>query len=427
MSQQPQASIPGRNSRWAATLATYRLLNNPRVSPEALQEPAIELTRRQCLERPVVLCVHDLTELKPVHRLSATKLLQHTTLGIDGNDGQVLGILRQHWFDDPKKPQGESRAQRRQRWTRSQVWPEAIQAVAAASGPGRWIHVADREADDFQTFDACQEVGHGFVIRSQHDRCLSGGGHLRQAALKMPVAGQSVIEVGHRSAVGVEAPPGKRRPARAARKAKVTIRFGSLTLEEPRNDPRYHQRRQVYVVYVREEEPPADGGEPIEWLLLTSEPVSSLAEALEVMGWYCRRWLIEEFHKAQKTGCRLEESQLESPEAFVNLAAIAAVVAVRLLNLRDQADQADGTEQPAMQWFDALWVLVVSRLAKHPDPSTLTVQQFYHTIARQGGWLARRRDGGPGWQTLWRGWSKVAHYVTGIELLNLRSGATTCV
>lgn len=427
MSVQPQASIPQRNTQWSGTLATYRLLNNPRVSPQAIQAPTIAWTYQQCAGRAVVLCVHDLTEFKPVHGMSATKLLQHTALAVNGDDGEVLGVLRQHWFDDPKKPKGESRTQRRGRWTRSRVWPETVTAIGSASGSGRWIHVADREADDFQMFEACGKLGHGFVIRSQHDRRLSDGGHLREAVGRMPAAGETVIDVAARSAVGLKAPPAERRPARPSRQARLTLRFGRVTLQPPQNDPRYRQPHSVYVVHAREQTPPADGGEPIEWLLLTSEPLATLTDALEVLDWYGRRGVIEEFHKAQKTGCRLEASQLQTPAAFVNLAAIAAVVAVRLLNLRDQVDQRQRTETPATQLFDALWVLVVSRLAKHPDPSTLTVRQFYHTLARQGGWLGRRGDRRPGWQTLWRGWRKVADYVTGIQLFNATQESSTCV
>ena len=418
MSEQPQASIPGRNDDWGQTLATYRLLNNPRVSPRAVQQPAIARTRRRCGERRVVLCVHDLTELKPVRRMSDTKLLQHTCLAVDGDNGEVLGLLHQHWFDDPKKPKGESRSKRRQRWTRSQSWLDAVEAVGEASGSFRLISVADTEADDFGMFAACQEMGHGFVIRSQHDRRLVDGGHLRETVLQMPVAGRTTAAVAHRSAVGVKAPPRKRRPTRKPREANLAIRFGRVTLGTPRGDPRHTHPREVCVVHVREEQPPADGGEPIDWLLLTSEPVTTLADALRVLGWYRRRWLIEEFHKAQKTGCRLEESQLQEPDAFVTLAAIASVVAVRLLNLRHQAEPSEHSDEPAMRWFDALWVLVVCKLAKHPDPSTLTVRQFYHTIAKKGGWLARRSDGRPGWQTLWRGWRKIAAYVAGVELVS---------
>ena len=330
MSEQPQASIPGRNDNWGQTLATYRLLHNPRVTPQAVQQPAIERTRRQCADRRVVLCLHDLTELKPVYRMSQTKLVQQTSLAVDGDDGEVLGLLHQRWFDDPKKPEGETRSKRRQRWTRSQSWPEAVEAVGEASGSFRLISVADSEADDFQMFAACRRMGHGFVIRFQHDRCLVEGGHLRETVLGMPVVGRTTVAVSRRSAV-VSGPPRKHRPARKAREADLAIRFGRVTLDKPKLDPRHTRPLEVYVVHAQEEQAPADGSEPIDWLLLTSEPVTKLADALQVLAWYRRRWLIEEFHKAQKTGCRLEESQLQEPGAFMTLAAIASVVAVRLL------------------------------------------------------------------------------------------------
>ena len=88
---QPQASIPGRTELWGQTLATYRFLGHAQVTPQAVQTTAIECTRQECAERSVVLCLHDLTELKPVYRMSDTKLLQHTALAVDG-DVIVRGI-----------------------------------------------------------------------------------------------------------------------------------------------------------------------------------------------------------------------------------------------------------------------------------------------------------------------------------------------
>lgn len=289
---QPQASIPGRTELWGQTLATYRFLGHAQVTPQAVQTTAIECTRQECAERSVVLCLHDLTELKPVYRMSDTKLLQHTALAVDGDDGEVLGLLHQHWFDDPKTPKGETRAQRRQRWTRSQVWPEAVEAVGQTCGSLPLIHVADAEADDFQMFAACRAAEHGFVIRAQHDRLLANGEHLWETVLQTPVAGYTTIKLPHRSAVGDEAPPRKRRASRKPRKAKLAIRFGQVTLAPPKGDPRYTQPCKVSFVHVREAHP-VDGGEPIDWLLLTSEPVTTWEDALQVVKWYRRRWLIE--------------------------------------------------------------------------------------------------------------------------------------
>jgi hypothetical protein len=302
--------------------------------------------------------------------------------------------------------------------------PEAVAAVGPPEGNARWIAVADREADDFQMFHACRDAGQGFVIRAQHDRYVSGetspirrGVRLREVMERQPVMGGMYVNVSRRSKIGLEAPPRRRREASQARLARVEVRSASLTLQPPRNDPRYQEGFDVQVVHLREIDPPDDVNEPIDWLLLTSEPVRSLDEALTVIGWYRRRWLIEEFHKAQKTGCRLEKTQLEDAEAFIRLAAITAVIAVRLLQLRETADEEGAAEARAIDHVDRLWVEVVSRVAGCADPETLTLREFYHAIARKGGWLGRRSDGRPGWQTLWRGWQTIAAYVTGIELM----------
>lgn len=425
MAENPESSLPEQAQGWAATLGAYRFLHNERVTPADIQRSAIALTPRACIG-PVTLVVHDLSELKPVHALSATKLLQYTALAVDAGSGQVLGMMHQRWFDDPVKPAGETRSQRRKRFTRSQVWPEAVAAVAEL-GPladgSRHIHVADREADDFQMFAACEAAGHGFVIRSQHDRLLTDGTRLNETVLKQPVCGQIEVTVARRSAVGAEAPPRSQRAAQPPRQARCEVRFAAVTLAPPANDPRHQAPRPVHAVSVREIDPPADVEEPIDWLLLTSEPVTCLADAVKVVGWYRRRWTIEEYHKVQKTGCQLEKSQLQDRDAFIRLAAIAGLVSVRLLQLRQWADDPATADTPAAQRIDdPLWLGIVSRLAGHDDPPTLTVKQFYHTLARLGGWLGRKSDGRPGWQSLWGGYRLVAAYVEGARLAQSVAG-----
>jgi hypothetical protein len=442
MAENPQTSLPRQAQSWSATMGAYRFLHNDRVTPGEMQRGAIEATRQACIG-PVTLLLHDLTEFDPVHALSPTKLLQHTTLAVNGDSGgggvaDVLGVMHQRCFDDPAKPVGETRKQRRERWTRSQVWPQAVAAMAAMGQPlngSRYIHVADREADDFQMFAACDAAGQGFVIRSQHDRLLADGARLRETVSKQPACGQIEVTVARRRAVGAEAPPRARRQAQAQRLAKCEVRFTAVMLAPPANDPRYQAPRLTYAVSVREIDPPADVEEPIDWLLLTSEPVTCLADAVKVIGWYRRRWTIEEYHKAQKTGCRLEQSQLEDRQAFIRLAAIAGLVAVRLLQLRQWADDAapgaapGAADKPAAEYIDdPLWLRIVSHLAKHDDPRTLTVKQFHRTLARLGGWLGRKSDGRPGWQSLWDGYHKVAAYVEGARLARqLEEDAGGCV
>ena len=422
MAANPQSSLPKQAEGWAETMGTYRLLHNARVTPEAIQSGAIELTRRACASPAVTLMLHDLSELKPVHQVSDTKLLQYTTLAVSsdaGAGGAVYGVMHQRWLDDPRVEAGETRRQRRGRWRRSQVWPEAVEAVGEAVGEGRWIHVADREADDFQMFQACRSAGQGFVIRAQHDRLLEGEGgmRLRAAMADEPASGGLLVHVNRRGAVGEAAPPRRRRSKQAGRVARCLVRHRPITLAPPRNDSRYRQNQPMYAVHVQELDPPADVTRPLDWLLLTSEPVDDFADAMRVIGYYRRRWLIEEYHKAQKTGCRLEKTQLQDRAAFIRLAAITGLLAARLLQLREQADDPLTAETPAKDHIDdPMWIRIVSHLARHDDPSTLSVRQFYGTLARLGGHLGRKHDGRPGWQALWDGWQTVAAYVTGAHL-----------
>jgi hypothetical protein len=69
---------------------------------------------------------------------------------------------------------------------------------------------------------------------------------------------------------------------------------------------------------------------------LTDWPVESYAQALEVSLAYSTRWLIEEFHKALKTGTKAEGLQLETAESLFAAIAIKSIVALRLLDLRER-------------------------------------------------------------------------------------------
>lgn len=418
MADDPQGSLPRRCGNWSATLGAYRLLNNDRVEAGALIAGHVQQTRARCVDEPVVLCVQDSTELTAAYELPVTKLIQHSALAVRP-DGRILGLLAAQWRDDPPAPEDESRAARRLRPRSSQRWADTAARVGPASGGGRWIHVADREADDFQFYHACLAQGCGFIVRCQHNRYVNGDADRLMPFMGRQISGgRMTMDVPRRKA-NSEGPPKRRRCSQAARQAHLHISWAGVSLQPPRGDERFDAPLNVHVVHAWEADPPKDV-EPLNWLLITSEPVTNLQEALFVIACYRRRWRIEEWHRAQKTGCRLESSQLHDVAAFCRLAAISAVIGVRLLQLRDldEDEQADDPEQLRKIVSDPLVLQVVAKLAKVDDPATLTPRRFLDTIARQGGWLARKHDGRPGWQTLWHGWQKVHAYAAGIRLLN---------
>jgi len=431
----PQHSLPKACDDWSDLKAAYRFLSNPRVRPHDIQAPHRRQTRARCADHPITLVAQDTTLLDftsrkkvkglgPIGNGGGQGLLQHTALAVTP-EHEAVGVLHQTWLTCPQPPEGETRKERLARPKKTDVWSDTVHAVGAAPPGTRFVHVADREADGFQMMQACEDHGVGFLIRAQHDRCVEQDTDKLWSWMDaQPVRDRRVIEV----------PASHQRPAR---KAKLELRFGHVTLDPPKQDRRFKEPLRVTAVYVKEPKLP-EGAEPIEWMLLTREPTDTVEQAWERVQWYRCRWLIEEFHKAEKSGCRLEASQLDHAEDIQRLAAIVAVTAVRLLMLRQLADRsrqspeeessdpkaADGDStaqqatvlQRAVPW---LWIVVVAGADKKKpvDPRTLTPREFWLRIARRGGYIGRRGDGRPGWSTIWKGWYDFMLMFQGAELM----------
>jgi len=166
------------------------------------------------------------------------------------------------------------------------------------------------------------------------------------------------------------------------------------------------------VVRVREIDPPA-GVEPLEWTLLTDLPVDTLAACERVMRIYRSRWIIEELHKAVKTGLDLEASQLSGYRRLGALAGLISVVAVHLLQMKWSArTTGDLPLEPEMKAEPM--VKVLEKI--HPPAGQKTMQWLWISIARLGGCQGRKSDGPPGRLTLWRGWQTLQTLLRGCNL-----------
>jgi hypothetical protein len=142
-------------------------------------------------------------------------------------------------------------------------------------------------------------------------------------------------------------------------------------------------------------------------------PIQTVEQAWQRVDWYRARWIVEDYHQGLKTGCRIEQRQLQSYEGLHRLLGLLAPNAVRLLQLRAAARHTP--ELPASQVLPAEVVQVVAALAQVPATG-LTSQQCWHSIARYGGYLARKGDGPPGWKTLWKGWFYIQALLEGVHL-----------
>ena len=439
MAEAPDRSLPDRHESWGDIKAAYRFLNNPKVTPEGIQSTHRQQVRRLCRAHPVVLGVEDGSEFDYTAHGSVEGLgfvgggigrglLQHSTLAVT-TEGHLLGILHQIWWKRVRKAKGEKRRQRQARAKESDLWADSIRAIGAIGPKTRLIHVMDRGGDCYETMHAAYAAGQGFLIRAKHDRYVNDSTeHLWGFMERQVVAGTRIVRVPARPAKG-------KRPAQPARTARLAVRYAEIQVPPPRNDPRFKDPLPAWAVYVVERDPPV-GVEPVEWMLLTSERVENLDQANTCVDWYTYRWLIEEWHMAEKTGCRLEASQLKTAAALERLAALTAVVAVRLIQLRELAQAATGLgvraqeslgDQPAAlrNLVPRDWILVVSYLAKCP-PEALTPRLFWLTLARRGGFIGRKSDGLPGWRTIWKGWAEVMTLVQGMDIHRAILEEKTC-
>lgn len=231
-------------------------------------------------------------------------------------------------------------------------------------------------------------------------------GSVSQLLSELPVAGEYVVRV----------PDNKQQVGRTAL---VEVRFASVQVPPPREPTPFVQQCglasvPISLVEVREVHPPS-GVKPLRWVLSTSHRVTSLADALTVIGYYEKRPLIEEFHKALKTGCSIETRQYASAQPLEALTALLSVVAVRLLQLRSAARTQP--DRPAGEVVPPRWIAMLSSVRKGQHKIIRTVRDFYRGLAGLGGFLGRKHDGEPGWITLWRGFEKLHLYLQGAEVM----------
>jgi hypothetical protein len=134
-----------------------------------------------------------------------------------------------------------------------------------------------------------------------------------------------------------------------------------------------------------------------------------------IIEYYEARWLVEEYHKALKTGCRVTKRILRKASRLEPMVGLMAVVAVRLLQLKSVARS--DPDRPARAVVPRLWLVMLKAARKNlRRVYDLTIREFYREVAKLGGFLGRKSDGEPGWITIWRGWEKLNTLVRGAEL-----------
>lgn len=409
----PTASIPEAFRDKAKTKAAYRYFSHPKVSMDGVLGPHKESTLRRMAEEDVVLAVQDTTTLNYTHHPSTTGLgpigsrgpkatlgfVVHATLA-STTKGTPLGVFQaQVWARDPKEyGKSAKRAKLPIEEKESQKWLVAYKATAEAQRrlPGtRIVNVCDREADIFDVFEESRGEGKpDFLIRAMQPR------RIEVSAEKPSNSWDYVRSLPCQGTYSLEVP---RRGTRAKRTTTIEVRFGEVTILPPKDNSKGRHPITLYAVSAVEPDCP-EGAEPVEWLLLTSLPVQGYEEALEKIRWYTNRWPIEVYFRTLKSGCRIEDRQLANADRLQACLAFDLIVAWRVFHLAKLGRETP--DVPCTVYFeDADWKALVCFLNRTPippeEPPTLLAATLM--VARLGGFLARKCDGFPGTQVLWRG------------------------
>jgi hypothetical protein len=423
LAQNPNGTLPSTFPDWKDLRAAYRLLAEPDVTHAAIMAAHTQRVAQACQAPGEYLLVEDTTtlsfnthaattDLGPVNDRDGRGFLVHNTLALRvarWDQDQVpavtvLGLAGQHCWSRPKvalKPKQKAKLGRLRRVRESARWAANLAAWPQAPAGVQWIYVADRESDIYEAFERCAARGADWVIRAAQARALVAEDHSVFAAVaQAPVRGHLSVELRARSG----------QPARTMRAA---LRACTVTLRGPWRPGGQLAPRTLQVVEVRDVDPPA-GTKPMVWVLLTSLPIGTLAQIKRIVGCYTRRWLVEEFHKALKSGTQVEVSQLGTGRALQGLCAVLSLVALRLLETKLHARAFPDEPLRPDQFVPELIRLLAAKLG---SPSGgWTQRTVWRGIARCGGFMARKGDGEPGWITIWRGWRSLLTMVEGVVL-----------
>ncbi len=421
LSQEPATSIPDACGSWSDTKAAYRFFDNDSVTADAITAAHRHATLTRVREHAVILAVQDTTSFNftlhrqtqgmgPIGEAGFVGFFLHSCLAVS-TAGVPLGILAsEQWARDAaSKDSRRTRKHRPLEDKESARWLRVMEAATVdIPASTRVVMVADRESDILDLFIRAEATRHDLLVRAAYNRRLTApsDGLVWPVLEAQPVLGRVSITV-------------PRHDDTPTRDATLSLRSAPIALRPSKHrGPEHLPSPRITALLAREEHPPA-GQKPIEWMLYTTLPVHTVQDAATYVQWYSYRWRIERYHYVLKSGCHVEDLQLETRARLERAIAVYRVVAWRLLWLtywsRQRPDDPCTVALSQSEWY-ALYA-AHTRLAELPA-ETVDLHTAVRWIAQLGGFLARRHDGEPGVKVIWRGYRRLQDLTAMWEILH---------
>jgi hypothetical protein len=414
-------TIPQLSLKKSQTKAIYRFFDNKQVNPQKMlniHREEIDLLVNS--EQPVrLLQISDSTELDYTKKKGASDLgslnyvhqkgmVLHNSL-LFSDLGLPVGLLHQSYISRAAEDFGKSEERLKlpieqketQRWLdhfeQGQVFCKKHPSVEL-------VYLADSESDIIELFQLRKEPRMHLLVRSKHNRLLADkSGTLYDEVSKQPSKGQYQITITD--------PQTKKE-----RTATLEVRFCLVQLTQHRQVKNKPDRTvvQFYAVQAKEINPPADIKEPIEWVLLTTLPVTTFEEALQIIGYYVLRWLIERFHYLLKSGgAQVEQLQLETMERLQNVITTYSIATFKALKIRywaEKSPQSNIYEAGVSQVeYEALYIYANKKVDakivfnKSEPP---TIKHYCKVLGQIGGFIPSKKQELPGFKILSRALEK---------------------
>lgn len=412
LAQHAGLSIVKSSQSTAQVEGAYRLIRNPSVSPQAIAEAGFTATVRACEAHPLLLALEDTTTINFSHSTASDDLgntttnpktrglLAHSVLMYAPDSALPVGLIEQQRWSRATDTYGvkHQRKERPYEEKESYRWQQASERMAERLGEiqKRVITVCDREADIWHYLHYKVSHGQRFVVRAAQNRRLEEApGKLFELPEVLATAGSHTLNV-------------MQKGGRAARQARMFISYSEVSIKNPDNSG-----QALPLTYVCCREQAEDGA---CWHLLTSEKVASAADARRIVSHYERRWLIEEYHKAWKSGGTCVESlRMQTRDNLERMVVIKAFIAVRVLGLR-QGGISEETQNDSCEKIltPTEWKLLWVKLEGKPLPSQMpTLKWACLKLAKLGRWHDSKRTGRPGCVVMWDGWFRLQDMVEG--------------
>jgi hypothetical protein len=416
LSEHPTMPINQASGDWHSTKGAYRFFDNEKVSPEGILNPHFENTMKRMMHHDIVLSIQDTTsfnfgshealKLGPIGKADTNGIMQHNTLAVSG-DGLPLGLLDQiTWvrppaIDDKTQIKEERLLEEREiyRWIKS-----LENTIERSPNLSQVVTVNDRESDFYEFYDRAESLNAKYLIRLKHNREIEEGSEGAKSYLRA----QRVV-------LTYEVNVPRRQGEYPERTATVELRYAPITVYVPDDieEEVVHNEIKMYGVYVKEIDPPSDV-KPIEWFLVTNVPVLSKEDATERVRWYLLRWMVEIYHKSEKSCCSSEDCRLETEERMLNFLAVNSVIAWRVLFVTYIARQQPNAPAEVILAPTEIKVLEGANNLKNQKPIKIkTVKQAVQALGNLGGHMGRKNDKAPGIITVCRGMMRLNDFMSG--------------